>query len=113
LKAPLWQCAFLGLTVFRRGDIPVFFFSRFDLSMCIMNIQLATLPNPLPVSGCSIFKKLQKTTSLWSFFTGKKQQSRTRQQTAIGGVIVMADCLAANTLQFYSPSSVSSLPLLN
>jgi hypothetical protein len=50
---------------------------------------------------------------LMVFFTGKKQQSRTRQQTAIGGVIVMVDCLAANTLQFYSASSVSSLPLLN
>ena len=47
------------------------------------------------------------------FFTGKKQQSRTRQQAAIGGVIIMVDCLAANTLQFYSASSVSSLPLLN
>ncbi len=47
------------------------------------------------------------------FFTGKKQQSRSRQQTAIGGVIVMVDCLAVNTLQFYSASSFSSLPLLN
>jgi hypothetical protein len=47
------------------------------------------------------------------FFTGKKQQSRSRQQTAIGGVIVMVDCLAANTLKFYLASSVSSLPLLN
>jgi hypothetical protein len=82
--------------------------------MYIMNIQLATLPNPLLVSGCSIFKKLQqKNYRLMVFFTGKKQQSRSRQQTAIGGVVVMVDCLAANTLQFYSVSSVSLLPLLN
>jgi hypothetical protein len=67
--------AFLCLMFFVEGDIPVFFFSRFDLSMYIMNIQLATLPNPLFVSGCSIFKKLQqKTTAVWYFLQVKNSK---------------------------------------